>query len=114
LPRSGPHAKVFGEIFPADYAGAIDKKLCGARDIVTLGTSGGMQQLVAADHLGFRITKQGERVTLLATEFVGDVRWIDTDSDGTDTLGLKLGKTSFDASQLEVAVGSPVAAIKDE
>ena len=72
-----------------------------------------MQQLIAVDHIGVGIAKQGERVPFLAAELLRNIRWIDTDRDRANALLLKFRKTIFDASQLEVAVRSPVSAIEN-
>lgn len=110
----GPHANVFGEIFPVHDAGAVHQKLGGPGYIFSFGASGGVQQLVTTDHLRLRIAKQSEGVTFLAAESFGDIRRIDTDRDRTDPLAFEFGKTVFDASQLEVAIRSPGTAIEDQ
>jgi hypothetical protein len=70
--------------------------------------------VVIADHLGIGIGEDWERESAFAGEVARDFRRVDADRYGNDAGGLELVKLLLDASQLEGAEGSPVAAIENE
>jgi hypothetical protein len=94
--------------------GTIHQKLGGAGDVVLFGASGFVQQVAAANHLGIWVGKKGESVALLLPQMFRDVGWVYADGHGPDTLCGKLGKIFLNASQLEVAEGSPISTIENE
>jgi len=107
-------ADVIGEVFPADDAGTIDEKFSGAGDIVPVHASALVQQVVAANDFGLRVTQKRERVTGLLAQIRGDIGGVHADGHGPHALRGELRKTLLNASQLEVAVRSPVTTIEDE
>ena len=61
-PRGGEHligarayANVVGEVHPSHDSVRIHQELSGTRNVNSLGTSADVQQIIAADHFGFRI-----------------------------------------------------------
>src|SRR5579872_5530628 len=51
----GTHPEVFGKILPSHYAGRINQELRGPRDVVAFRSPAGVQQVVAANNLGFGV-----------------------------------------------------------
>jgi hypothetical protein len=94
---AGPYTDVFREVFPAYCAGTIHQKLGGAGDVVPFGSSGFVQQVVAANHLGIWVGKKGEGVALLLPQMFRDNRRVYADGHGADALCGKLWKIFLDA-----------------
>jgi hypothetical protein len=111
---AGTDANVFREVLPADGAGAVHEKFGGTRDVGSLRATGMMQDVVAANHFGFGIAEKGEAVTLLPAEIFRNLGRVYADRHWPDALRSELGQIVLDASQLEVAIRSPVAAIENE
>ncbi len=111
---AGPYADIFGEVLPADDSRRIHQKLSRARNVAPTWSAAGVEQIVAANDLSFGIGQKSEGVTGLLAEVGRDVRLIDADGDGANTLRLEFLKVFFNASQLEVTEWSPVSAIEDE
>jgi len=111
---AGADANVFGEIFPADGAGAVDEKFGGAGDVGAIGAAGVVEQIVAANDVEVSVGKKSERVMLRLAKMFGNRGRVHTDGDGANALRRELGKIVLNASQLEVTEGSPVAAIENE
>jgi len=57
-----------------------------------------MEELVTPNHLGLGIRKKKERVASFAAEFLRNILSIHADRDRQDSLCLKFGLCSFDAS----------------
>ena len=49
--RAGAYTDIFGEILPANNAGAIDQKLRWAGDVVAIGSPCDMHQIVTVDYV---------------------------------------------------------------
>ena len=111
---TGADADIFGEVFPADGAGAVEEELGGTGDVGGFRAGSFMQEIVAANDFRVWIGEKRKGVALLGAEMFGNGGRVHTDSHGADALGGELGELVLDASQLEVAEGSPVAAVEDE
>ena len=77
------------------------------------GAGGFVQQVVAADCFGLGIAEECERVALFFTQIFGDFGGVYADGYGAHALRCELWKTLLNASQLEVAERSPVAAVEN-
>jgi hypothetical protein len=111
---AGADADVFGEVDPPDGTIGIEQKFSGPRNVVAVGTASGVEQVVIADHLGIGIGEDWERESAFAGEVARDFRRVDADRYGNDAGGLEFWKLLLDASQLEGAEGSPVAAVENQ
>jgi hypothetical protein len=111
---AGADADVFSEIDPPDSTMGIEQKFSGPRDVVAVWTAPGVEYVVLANYRGIGIGEDLKRESGLAGEVARDFRRIDADRYGNDAGGLEFGKLLLDASQLEGAVGSPVAAIENQ
>ena len=111
---SRSHADIFGEILPAHNARAIHQKLRRPGDVMPIGTTARVQQIIAADDIHLWIGEQRKCEPGLMPQILRHTRWVHTDRHRHDTLRLKFREPFLDASQLEDAERSPVSAIKDQ
>ena len=109
-----PHANVFGEVDPAHHARRVHQELRRAGDVVPFGPATRVQQVVAADDLGAGVGEYREGVTGLAGQIARNLRRVHADCHRADAGSAEFGETFLDSSQLEVAEGSPIAAIENE
>ncbi len=112
--RASAHANVFGEINPTDGTRRIHEKFGWARDVLAVGPAADVKEVVVANHFTVWIGEDRKGVTGFGCEIARDVRRINADGYGPDASAFEVGKEFLDASQLEVAVGSPIAAIENE
>jgi len=92
----------------------IKEKFGGPGNVVAIGAATGMEEVVIANYLRIGIGEELERESGFAGEVARDFRGIDADRYGNDAGGLEFGKLLLDASQLEGAERSPVAAIENQ
>src|SRR5438067_438105 len=62
LLRTNPNRCVFRQVPPRDGAVGVEQKLSRPRDVLALRPGVRMQQIIAANHLPFRIRQKGKRV----------------------------------------------------
>lgn len=73
-----------------------------------------MQQFVTPNYGSVQIRKKWESVAAFAAEIFGNFRSINANGDRQDALRFKFRQRLFDASQLEVAIRSPVPSIENQ
>jgi hypothetical protein len=111
---AGADADVFGEVDPPDGTIGIEQKFGGPGDVVAVWTAAGVEEVVIANYFRVGIGEDLEGEAGFARKVAGDIRSIDADRYGNDARGLEFGKLLLDASQLEGAEGSPVAAVENQ
>ena len=72
-----------------------------------------MQHIVSANDLRIRIGKQWKSIPDLLRVPLVDIRWIDADSDDTNTARVEFRKPMLETPQLGVTQRSPKSAIED-
>jgi hypothetical protein len=95
---SRSYANVFREVGPANDFSSVHQELSRSRDVVTVGTASGMQQVVAADHDRVGIGEDGERVARFVAEVLRDRRRIHADRDRTNSCRFEFRQSFFYAS----------------
>ena len=110
----GANANVLSEVLPTHGAGGIHQELCRPGDIASVRAAAHVQQVIAANHLGLGIGEKWEGISGLAAQVAGNLRRVNADGDGPDAGVVELTKILLYASQLEVTVRSPVAAVEDQ
>ena len=105
---------VFRQVNPAHGAGPVQEKLSGPCDVIPVFTGASVNQVVTPYHFSVGIGKKSETVTFLLSKVARYFRSIDADRNWTNTNGLELVQTLFNAPQLGVTGGSPVASVKNE
>lgn len=111
---AGADADVFREVFPADYAGTIDEKFGRAGNIMLFRAGALVQQVVAANRFCLRIAEKREAVALFLAQILGNCGQVHTDGHWPHAMRREFLQIFLDASQLEVAVGSPITTIEDK
>ena len=72
-----------------------------------------MEQVIPADYVGLGIGEEEEAIALLLAEFGGFLRGVNADSHGAHAGIMEFLKVLLNASQLEVAIWSPVSSIEN-
>lgn len=110
---SGAHFVAFRQVEPEDFAVRVEQKFRGAGDVRAAETAG-VQQVIAANDFGFGVGKKWEGVALFFAMLAGDIHGVHADGDNAHAAGGKFVQILLKTPQLGVAVGSPIAAVKDE
>ena len=89
---------IFCEILPTHRTGTVHQELSRTGYALTIGSPGGMEQLVTANNFRLWVGKEEECIAFLAAKPLGDIWRVDADRNREDILHTKLRKTLFDAS----------------
>lgn len=95
---AGADANVFGEVFPADGAGAVHEELGGTGDVRGFRASGVVQEVVTANDFRGGVREKGKGVTLLFAEILGNGGRVNANGYRADALCGELGELFLDAS----------------
>ena len=94
--RRCANTEVFSEITPANNAVAIDEKLRGPRDVVSVFTRAFVQKIVSANNFGIRIGEERKCIARFFAEIARGFRQVDADRDRLHTRGFEFGEMLFD------------------
>ena len=98
LIRLRADANVLGEVHPADNAGSINQELGRPRNVGMARSAFGVQQVVAADGLCFRIREKRKGIACTLAELSRLFNAVNADRYGTNTSVLELLKVLLNAS----------------
>lgn len=94
----GANANVLGEVLPANDARLVYQKFCGARYVVSVGTTGVVYQIVPSDDIKLGVREKRKGVSNLIPQLCRFFGWINADGDWLHTGCLKLFKIFLNAS----------------
>lgn len=95
---AGAHANVFGEVFPADGAGAVHEKLRRTGDVGGFRAGGVVQEVVMANDFRGGVGEKSEGVALLFAEMLGNGGRVNANGHRADALRDELVELFLDAS----------------
>ena len=95
---AGADADVFGEVAPADDFGGVDQKFGGAGDVALIRASRLMQNMIAPNHRGVRIGKNGEGISGFCRQIARNFRRVDADRYREYACSLEVRQPLFYAS----------------
>jgi hypothetical protein len=90
LVGTGTHAKVIGEIDPANCAGGVDEKLRRSRYVVATNSGTLVEDVVAPDYFRVGVREKRVGVTGFTAEVLRFRRRIDADGYGLDAQFLEI------------------------
>ena len=91
-----PHAKIFRQVRPADHAGRIQKEFRWSSYVLSVNSGAGMQQIIAANDLRFRVGEECVRVACFLAQFTRHFRCVDADRHRPHAELLNLCQVLFD------------------
>jgi hypothetical protein len=94
---AGADAKVFGEIFPADFTIRIDEKFGGAGDVGAVDARVGVNKVPAADDFVFGVGENREGVASGLAEMVGLLRRVHANGDDSNPASVEVWQAPFEA-----------------
>ena len=98
LVGSGADTDVLGKIGPAYDSARVHQEFGRSGNVMAIGTTGDVEEMVTANHVGIRIGKDREGIPCLFAEISRDLRRVDADRDGLDPSRLEFSQSSFNAS----------------
>jgi hypothetical protein len=81
---------IFGEIYPENCACGIDQEFSGPGNVGASGSGGGMEEIIAPDHLGLWVGKNRKGESHLLTMTSICLRRINADRDNANASRLKI------------------------
>ncbi len=97
------HPIVFREVQPPHSSGRIHQKLGRPGNVLPVNSGARVQQIIAANHFGFRIRKKRESVAGSLTKIVRNLWSVDADCNRTNPCLFELSQTILNAPKLGVA-----------
>jgi hypothetical protein len=101
--RPRPDGGVSRQIHPADGAGGVNQEFCRPGDICSFGSPARVQKIVAPNHFGFGVGKDGISEAHPLTMPLVYVRRVHADSDDANAARIKVRKPLLKTPQLGVA-----------